>query len=97
MSEQSSRGTAWNVVRLFVLDRDGWKCQYCHKHLEGDDATADHIVSKDRWRREQREGSPDVPENLVAACRSCNSSKQDSDTLPRINYYNPRWFPITPH
>lgn len=93
MSEQSSRGTAWNAVRLFVLDRDGWVCQYCRKELAGDDATADHIVSKDRWKREGREGDVDDPTNLVAACRSCNSSKQDSDTLPRRNYYNPRWFP----
>lgn len=93
MSEQSSRGSAWAALRLRVLNRDGWICSYCRKPLEGDDATADHIISKERWRREQRPGSPDTDDNLVAACRSCNSSKQDSDTLPRINYYNPRWFP----
>lgn len=97
MSEQSSRGAAWNTVRLFVLDRDGWICQYCHKGLEGDDATADHIVSKERWKREDRPGDVDDPSNLVAACRSCNGSKGDRDQGPRINYYNPRWFPQHNH
>lgn len=93
MSEQSSRGAAWETLRLQCLDRDGWTCTYCHKKLEGDDATADHIVSKERWRREDRPGTPDTLDNLVAACRSCNSSKGGRDSLPRINYYNPRWFP----
>lgn len=97
MSEQSSRGASWEANRLFTLNRDGWICQYCHKALEGDDATADHIVSKERWKREGRPGDVNDPSNLVAACRSCNSSKGDRDQGPRINYYNPRWFPQHNH
>lgn len=93
MSEQSSRGAAWNAVRLLVLDRDGWTCQSCRKGLAGSDATVDHIVSKETWRREQREGDVNDPSNLIAMCRSCNSSKGDRDHGPRIDYYNPRWFP----
>lgn len=97
MSEQSSRGPEWAATRLRVLERDAWQCQYCGKPLEGDDATVDHIVSKETWRREGRPGSPDTDDNLRAACRSCNSSKGDRDNLPRINYYNPRWFPHHTH
>ena len=77
-----------------VLDRDGWTCTYCNKtDLDGDDATVDHIISKQTWQREQRPGNPDDMSNLVAACRSCNGSKSDRDTLPRLTYFNPRWFP----
>lgn len=94
MSDDSSRGSAWQALRLACLNRDGWTCQHCHKHLEGDDATADHIVSKAQWRREGRPGTPDTLDNLIALCRSCNSSKGDRDpTGIRINYYNPRWLP----
>lgn len=76
-----------------MLDRDGWICQYCQKGLVGDDATADHIVAKETWIREGRPGNPDDPSNLLAACRSCNSSRGNRDTGPRIDYFNPRWFP----
>lgn len=86
MSEHSSRGVEWNITRLQVLDRDGWICAYCRKALVGDDATVDHIVAKAR-------GGTDHPDNLISCCRSCNASKGDRDNLPRINYYNPRWFP----
>ena len=91
MSEHSSRGTVWQKTRRRILDRDGWTCRFCGKHLEGDDATVDHIIAKAVWVREGRPGDPDADSNLLAACRSCNSSKQDSDSGPRINYYNPRW------
>lgn len=86
MSEHSSRGPEWEATRTATLDRDGWQCQYCQKPLYGDDATVDHIVAKAR-------GGTDDPDNLISCCRSCNSSKGDRDNLPRINYYNPRWFP----
>lgn len=86
MSEQSSRGLAWDTKRRQVLDRDNWQCVYCHKTLDGTDATVDHIKAKAR-------GGTDDLSNLVACCRSCNASKGDRDTLPRINYYNPRWLP----
>jgi len=70
MSNQSSRGKEWNALRLFVLDRDGWQCVYCGAHLEGADATADHIIPVEH-------GGKDEATNLVAACRTCNGRKQD--------------------
>ena len=83
MSKISSRGTSWDALRLKVLDRDGWTCNYCGKHLEGSDGTADHVVPKNL-------GGEDRLDNLVAACRKCNGSKQDR-TLIRMDYRNPRW------
>lgn len=93
MSEISSRSAEYKRNRKLALDRDGWICTYCRCELiEGRNATADHVVSKATWIREGRPGSPDALDNLVASCTSCNSSKGDRDTMPRITYYNPRWF-----
>lgn len=83
MSRHSSRGKAWEALRLRVLERDGWVCHYCTKQLQGDDATADHIVPKES-------GGRDEESNLVAACRSCNSAKKDK-ALIRVTWLNPRW------
>lgn len=52
-------------VRAQVLARDGFVCFYC-----GQDATTvDHIIPIIKG------GDPIALENMVAACRSCNSAK----------------------
>ena len=57
-------------VRLVVLARDDWRCQYCG--YDGFQArhkmTVDHIVPQSR-------GGNDSPENLCACCISCNGAK----------------------
>lgn len=63
-------GSKWQATRLAVLERDGWTCQRCGKHLIGADATVDHVIPKAR-------GGTDDPANLAAMCRSHNSSKRD--------------------
>ncbi len=83
MSKQSSHGTTWNRLRLAVLERDGWVCCDCGKGLEGDDATADHVIPK-------AAGGRDELSNLRALCRACNGKKQDK-TLVRLNWVNTRW------
>lgn len=70
MSKLSSQGAKWDSTRLYVLQRDGFVCAYCGKHLEGKDATADHIVAK-------ANGGTDDAWNLVASCVSCNGRKSD--------------------
>lgn len=93
MSQHSSRGRAWGKLRLLCIERDGWTCQHCGQALAGDNATADHVISKAQWAREQRPGNPDNLDNLIALCRSCNSSKQDNPNPGRITWHNPAWFP----
>ena len=88
MSVGSSRGAAWEAVRRAVLERDGWQCSYCHKHLEGRDATVDHIVPK-------AAGGTDEADNLVAACRRCNGIKSDQ-LVARMPWYNPNWLEALP-
>jgi 5-methylcytosine-specific restriction endonuclease McrA len=57
---------AWRALRKTILARDQYICAYC-----GQDAdTVDHVHSI--------KNNPDMamnPENLVSACRRCNSMK----------------------
>lgn len=59
----------WATLRKTTLERDDNSCVYC-----GNEANAaDHIFPRNL-------GGQDEIQNLVAACKSCNSSK--SDKLP---------------
>lgn len=55
---------------LWRIEYFGWHCVYCKKHLEERTVTLDHQIPISR-------GGTDWPSNLVPACKSCNSSKQD--------------------
>jgi hypothetical protein len=55
----------WPVIRLQILDRDGWTCAYCGKYAN----TVDHIIPRKR-------GGSNDHSNLVAACKPCNSRKR---------------------
>jgi 5-methylcytosine-specific restriction endonuclease McrA len=60
---------AWRVVRLRVLERDGWNCQLRLPGCRGKADEADHIVPHDRggaWYDEA---------NLRAACGHCNRAR----------------------
>jgi 5-methylcytosine-specific restriction endonuclease McrA len=52
--------------RRAVFVRDGHRCQYCGAVAEN----IDHVVPRSR-------GGEHVWENVVAACRPCNSRKED--------------------
>lgn len=52
--------------RRAVFARDGSSCQYCNAPAE----SIDHVVPRSR-------GGPHSWENVVAACRPCNSRKRD--------------------
>lgn len=63
--------THWKKIRLQVLRRDAYTCNYC-----GDVANeVDHVHPKSK-------GGQDELDNLVAACRTCNIRKKDkTDTV----------------
>ena len=64
---QRQRGYAtaeYRTNRRLVLQRDGWRCAYCG----GPADTVDHLVPYSR-------SGDNAMDNLVAACRSCNSRK----------------------
>jgi len=52
--------------RRAVFARDGGRCQYCGAAAEN----IDHVIPRSR-------GGPHVWENVVAACRPCNTRKED--------------------
>jgi 5-methylcytosine-specific restriction endonuclease McrA len=54
------------LSRRAVFLRDGGRCQYCGRPAEN----IDHVVPRSR-------GGEHRWENVVAACRRCNSSKDD--------------------
>lgn len=54
------------LTRRAVFARDGWVCQYCGLQAEN----VDHVVPKSR-------GGEHSWENVVAACRRCNSKKEN--------------------
>jgi 5-methylcytosine-specific restriction endonuclease McrA len=59
------RATA-TLTRRAVFARDGWVCQYCGSPAEN----VDHVVPRSL-------GGPHSWENVVAACRRCNSKKEN--------------------
>jgi len=59
------KSRTYKKQRLVVLNRDGWTCHYCG--LEAN--TVDHLIAIIKG------GDPLALDNLVASCKSCNSSK----------------------
>lgn len=55
-----------SLSRKVVFARDAWMCQYCGGAAE----TVDHVVPRSR-------GGPHSWENVVTACKVCNSKKRD--------------------
>ncbi|MFC5410599.1 HNH endonuclease [Larkinella bovis] len=53
--------------RQNIFKRDGNRCQYCGKH---EDLTLDHVMPKSR-------GGKTNWDNLITACKRCNSQKGD--------------------
>jgi 5-methylcytosine-specific restriction endonuclease McrA len=58
--------TRASLSRRAVFARDGHRCQYCGAAAEN----IDHVVPRSK-------GGQHVWENVVAACRRCNSHKED--------------------
>jgi 5-methylcytosine-specific restriction endonuclease McrA len=65
-SQRKSNSTQWKKLRLRILNRDGWICFWCGSEAN----TCDHVIPVAR-------GGSDDPDNLVAACKRCNFSRQD--------------------
>lgn len=57
-----------------ALLTEGKICAYCGKPSD----TTDHIIPKSK-------GGPDIKQNLVPCCKSCNSSKKDKDIADFLN------------
>lgn len=56
--------------RKNIFTRDGYRCMYCGARKAGSDLELEHILPRSR-------GGKNSWDNLVAACRKCNSRKND--------------------
>lgn len=64
-------GSAWDVLRKAVMQRDAGLCQPCREAKRVSIATmVDHI-------RPKAEGGSDAMDNLRAICRACHTRKTD--------------------
>lgn len=75
------RGTAWNKLRQFVLERDGWTCRMPACLHPGGRAIDPALPGTARWGPSvdhvieiARDGDRVDPANLRAAHRHCNVS-----------------------
>jgi hypothetical protein len=65
--------------RLAIYIRDSFRCAYCGcdlRHAAPADITLDHLLPRST-------GGNNESTNLVTACRSCNSARQDK---PWVDY-----------
>lgn len=61
-----SRSPAFTRFNVFL--RDGWCCQYCGERHKTHELTFDHVMPRSKGGRTNWE-------NIVAACRPCNTRK----------------------
>ena len=61
------RKPTWRFMRNLALQRDNYLCVYCGKEAD----TVDHVLARSK-------GGGDNLDNLVAACRRCNTLRGTS-------------------
>ncbi|EPG76182.1 HNH endonuclease domain protein [Leptospira fainei serovar Hurstbridge str. BUT 6] len=66
------------LSRENIFLRDNYECVYCRRKLPTSRLTLDHVIPKSRWEEIAKERKPaeyHTWENLVTACRDCNTKK----------------------
>lgn len=84
--------------RANILERDDYICVYCGKKPNPSKLTIDHIIPRSRWIEIPREKKPsdfNSWENLVTACRECNT-KKGSKLLSEMKWKAPESFKLRP-
>lgn len=67
----------WRALRSGILARDGYRCQIRGPKCKHRATHVDHIISVSDG------GEPFDPNNLRAACASCNISKRNTEVAAR--------------
>ena len=73
------------ALRMMVLSRDNFTCQYCGRRAPFVELHIDHVKPVSR-------GGNDMPSNLVTACQECNLGKNDTFYVPpKIYLFDVVW------
>jgi 5-methylcytosine-specific restriction endonuclease McrA len=73
---------AWRDLRLSILRRDKWRCQIRGQRCTGKATHVDHILGR---------GVSERPEDLRAACATCNLERGDPRKLTPDPRPRTRW------
>ncbi|MBV7294914.1 hypothetical protein KRX51_03145 [Corynebacterium sp. TAE3-ERU12] len=76
IDRQRKRDSRNPTLVIPVRYRDGDQCRYCAKTVDWQDRSGNRGATYDHRRR----GKDITPEDLVVACRECNSRRLDKDT-----------------
>lgn len=71
MSKRYTRNDSQYIRNRKQLLATSPACHYCNQPAN----TVDHVIELDRWNTENLPGSPHTLDNMVPACRSCNSRR----------------------
>ena len=63
-----------NNIKAFVLDRDGYTCQYCKGRSGDKHLHCHHIIFREN-------GGSDDPENMIVLCRTCHDALHRGEFL----------------
>ena len=85
-------GRGIRFSRIHILQRDGFRCQYCGRKLPISRLNFDHVIPRAR-------GGSTNWENIVTACYPCNQRKGDRTPVEagmtlKKPPLRPRWLPI---
>ena len=71
--------------RHAIYRRDKYTCAYCGRKYSPDRLTLDHITPR-------QQGGTNKPSNLVTACDTCNSQKNNRTLMQYV-----RWLRVNAH
>lgn len=81
-----TRQIPWNPDYLLLRDR--FTCQYCHRQFPAQKLTQDHVIPR-------MLGGKTSWDNIVSACGPCNHSRGHNTKIqPRIKPYKPSYWEL---
>ncbi|WP_080442867.1 HNH endonuclease, partial [Leptospira interrogans] len=86
------------VSRENIFQRDNYHCVYCGKKFPSSKLTLDHVIPRSRWEHVPKKERPkefNSWENLVAACKNCNTRKGNK-LLTELKWNLPEENRVTP-
>jgi 5-methylcytosine-specific restriction endonuclease McrA len=90
--KSTKRGVKFSRVNVYA--RDKFRCQYCGNKFAIEELSYDHVLPRSA-------GGKTVWENIVTACKTCNSKKDnmtcdEAGMFPLTKPHRPKSLPLTP-